>query len=102
MMPEFECPECNGDGRCFVHLNTSDPAKHGFQWIDCPRCGGSKLISDVEMAAIIKGRELRNVRVARKMSLREEAKRLGISVVELSRLERGRIGHTEYGDNNGD
>lgn len=90
-MPEIQCPDCGGDGRQFVHLNTKDPTKHGFQWVDCSRCGGSKFISDVEMAAIVRGRELRKDRAERRMSLREESQRLGISVVELSRRERGRI-----------
>jgi hypothetical protein len=84
------CPDCKGERRAFAHINTVDPETHGFQWVDCLRCGGAGIVTNEELVAIAKGKELRKARIAAGRSLRQEAERLGVSVVDLSRRERGK------------
>lgn len=90
MSRRLKCGSCDGSGKSFAHINSTDPAQHGFQWINCMTCGGAGTISEAHAERIAKGRQMRDDRVKRGLSLREEADRLGISVVELSAIEWGR------------
>ncbi len=82
------CPTCDGTGtaRGFAcgngRLLTSWP---------CDRCGATGQISDEQHAEIERGRDVRAERMARGLTLRDAAKALGISAVELSAVERGRV-----------
>lgn len=59
--------------------------------MNCSDCDGFGKITEEHMQRITAGRKLRDDRMARDMSLKEEATRLGISVVQLSNLEHGRV-----------
>lgn len=67
------------------------PTRRGLLEVDCSTCQGVGSITIEKRDRIEAGRKRREERIARGASLREEAKRLGISVPELSALERGRV-----------
>lgn len=84
------CPSCKGTKEVFTFENRGlDHRAHTSGMRPCKTCKGSGKITNEHMARIEKGRELRKDRLYRGMTFREEAARLEISVVELSRLERG-------------
>lgn len=86
---EMKCTKCDGTGRIFAHVHTRDPKTHGFQYIGCFHCDGTGKISKQQAELIEVGEELRKDRQRRGLTLRQEAERLGISIVELSERERG-------------
>lgn len=80
------CPFCAGAGKIrgfgcpgFRHVE-----------IDCVECFGSGEVPASREEAITEGERRRQDRIAREVSLRDEAKRLGISPAELSDIEAGR------------
>jgi hypothetical protein len=83
------CERCQGTGTATGarHFHMAD-GNHQWQtsW-SCDRCKGWGHISNEYVAALAEGERLREDRRARNVSLREEAARLGISPVELSRRE---------------
>ena len=84
-----KCPDCKGKRQVFAHVNYGG---HGeFKHIDCTRCGGIGAIPEQMLAWIDEGNKRRMERVARAATLREEAERLGLSPVELSKIERGLV-----------
>jgi len=85
------CPSCDGNQTTLVHVNTKDPTTHGLRWMACSTCGGVGKVSEDHLRRMGIGRKLREDRRARGLSLMQEAERLGISVVELSNMERGRV-----------
>jgi len=80
------CPDCAGEK---VIRAVACP---GFRPIvlTCEACKGTGSVDDAFLARRADGERLRMERIARGLSLREEAKRLGISPVLLSDRERGR------------
>ncbi len=84
------CPDCDGRGSGIACVDCADRSKSGVREIPCPRCAGTGQLTAEQMAAYEAGRKLRNDRVARGVSLREEARRLGITATELSDRENGR------------
>jgi DnaJ-class molecular chaperone len=88
MAEYITCPDCGGRGESFVHLSTTTG---GYtRWMDCMTCGGATVISVEHGERIAEGNRRREDRKTRLMTLRDEAKRLGISPSELSRIENGR------------
>lgn len=87
------CPTCNGTKESLVFY--SGKTKHGFGPIACQTCDGEGTISEEKAGWIARGRELRAARVSTGKSVRDEAKRLGIAPVELSRRERGQVNPDE-------
>ena len=85
------CPYCKGEKKQFVHLNTINPKTHGFQWVPCMCCKEKGEITDEHYTQIKHGKLLRKSRIDRGLTLRQEAERLGISAIELSKRERGVI-----------
>ncbi len=81
------CPDCKGEGleEIFVH--------GGLRMISCLRCNGFKEVPDAMADWIIRGRAMRDRRVHGKpyRTMLEEAKRLGITCLQLSRMENGKI-----------
>lgn len=79
------CPSCEGSrvlgallnigGRCVPHT------------MPCRTCRGTGEIDEARAAELNAAEERRRERMARGLSLREEAERLGMSAVELSKLE---------------
>jgi hypothetical protein len=82
------CPYCSGDGTCVVHIAHTDKP-HTMEVLPCSFCDGTGEVPPERLAAYQRGRTIRESRILRGVSLREEAKRLGITAVELSRIERG-------------
>lgn len=81
------CPRCHGE-----------KVMHGFgcpgfrpMTFPCPDCGGAGEIPDERAGWIEAGQRMQKARVDRGVSLREEAKRLGVSAVLLSDVEHGRL-----------
>ena len=81
------CPHCSGDKLVTVHVNRGSASKNSWDRIDCPLCDGTGAITSEVQARVDKARAIREARIAAGRSLRDEAKRLGISVVECSKLE---------------
>ena len=82
------CPTCNGAKRNAALLCGGGRCTQAV--LDCRTCGGTGEVTEEHAARIAEGERLRHDRIARRVSLREEAKRLGISPVELSHREQGR------------
>jgi hypothetical protein len=90
--PDRLCPRCQGEGEVKARVYGM---RHGYaccQWrmLLCQDCGGMGLISAAQWEARERGRRLREDRIARCVSLREEARRLGITARELSHQEWGK------------
>lgn len=90
-MPRQTCPRCDGKrgAHCFINRG-EDIRTHSVEWRDCSTCGGTGTIDRRRAALIEQGQEMRNARVARRESLMEASRRMGISPSELSAIERGR------------
>lgn len=86
-MMTVKCPDCNGEG---VSRGFGCP---GFRPIEIPclMCKGKKEITEEQLQWIKDGEAMRLDRRARDMSVREEAKRLGIKASDLSLMEMGMI-----------
>lgn len=89
------CDACGGPGLIWVHLNSRDLERHGFQWIECQPCAGTGAMTPERRLARKEAREagqkLRADRVARGATLGDEARRLGVSPAEVSRREMGDV-----------
>jgi hypothetical protein len=87
-----ECEWCLGGGTtvAFVDEFRDGKAIIGFRVVSCPACGGNGAVIRDHAERVAAGKERRAARLARGMTLLDEAWRLGISVVELSDIERGR------------
>lgn len=84
------CPHCDGKGETFVFINTGyDYRGHTSGFRPCPTCKGEQVISESQAKAIADGRAMRDARVSRRETLRDAAKRMGVSPAELSKRERG-------------
>ena len=91
------CPTCGVDGVCYVlasHVTapvyTTGPLA-GFAERPCSVCDGTGEILDARAAWMAEGAKLRAFRDKRDMSLREAARWLGVSPVEWSDAEHGKI-----------
>jgi DnaJ-class molecular chaperone len=82
---EYQCPRCAGEGEYTLLIHGAER-----QAQVCSNCHGIGVVTAEQWERCEQGRALRRDRVARKMSLAEEARRLGISAVELSDREWGR------------
>jgi hypothetical protein len=82
------CPDCEGKKQVHAHLNYGN-GRGEWKDIDCFRCKATGEVDDEQALWIVQGKQRRCDRVSRDMSLREEAVRLGIPVVDLSAMERG-------------
>lgn len=84
------CPECQGRKQSFAHV-CGGPTP-GFQTVKCMLCDGLGWVSLKRVEWHAAGEAMREDRVKRGVTLRGEAKRLGISPSELSDREWGRVG----------
>lgn len=85
------CPHCKGYTSAVVFINGGpDISTHRQELRECTTCGGNGGITSDHLGRIQLGHAMRIDRVARGALLSEEAARLGITVPELSALERGR------------
>lgn len=83
------CPSCDGSGTIFALVD--GPNYRGPKTINCYRCAGVGRITRAQMDAIESGKRIRENRLARNVSMAEEARRLGISASEYSAIEHGRV-----------
>lgn len=92
----IECPSCKGSGDGGpVHYNTGINPHTGMcsgYWkhnSECIRCKGTGIVP-AEMAEwIIRGKKLRDERLARNETIYDAAIKAGITSSELSSIERG-------------
>ncbi len=86
------CPRCKGSKTITAsHVAYAD-GSHGYEVpLSCDQCGGAGEVSDEMTEWIRAGEAMRQDRLARQMTLREEAKRRGLTPVELSRMEFGKV-----------
>ncbi len=85
------CPDCKGEGKLYGLLCSGGhggPAHIGS--IPCPRCKGKSTITKEDLERIAAGKLIREDRIRRRVTMRAEANRLGIDVLEYSKLESGR------------
>lgn len=85
-----KCPQCEGRG--WFDAFAMRATGCSLESLDCPACEGKGEVSEATLARLQKGRRMREDRLARGLSVREEAARLGISLLQLGRLERGVMG----------
>ena len=78
------CPRCKGEKnvRLFVCASVCE-----WRTMPCFTCKGAGEITDEHDEALAKGEAMRLDRISRGLSSREEAKRLGITDIELNRRE---------------
>lgn len=92
------CPDCNGAGKTGpVHLNKGFNEQSGRcdgEWresISCMRCSGEGIVPDAMADWIANGLTMRSARRVAGESLSAAAKRMGITVPQLSAIEHGRV-----------
>lgn len=83
------CPSCNGKGEGYGIACGSSGCRTGA--LKCSTCKGTGEITEEHMKRIEEGRKLHEGRIARRVSQREEAKRLNMDVVLYSKVEHGDI-----------
>jgi hypothetical protein len=87
------CPSCNGAKRLFAFWDGRDKdgkATSGSGMVNCFTCDGAGEITEEHARRIAAGRARMEARIARRVTLKEEADRLGITPAELSAIESGR------------
>jgi RecJ-like exonuclease len=78
---EITCWDCKGNGHVRIF--------HGA--IDCSRCDGLGRVPKITATWHEIGKAIKRQRLARRMSMREEAERLGVNLIAYSDIERGKI-----------
>ncbi len=78
---EITCWECKGNGHVRVF--------HGA--VDCPRCEGLGRVPKITATWYETGKAIRRNRLARRVNMRDEAKRLGVNPIAYPDIERGKI-----------
>jgi hypothetical protein len=83
------CTRCNGAKSAFG-VRCSDRGYQTASWV-CDFCKGAGQVSSERAERWRKGRAMRDARVKLGVSQREEANRLGISLIQLNDIEHGRL-----------
>ncbi len=83
------CPRCNGAKSAFG-VRCGDRGCQTGSWA-CDLCKGEGQVSPVTAERWRQGRAMRDARVKLGTSQREEANRLGISLIQLNDIEHGRL-----------
>lgn len=78
---EITCWGCKGNG--YVRLF------HGV--VDCPRCDGLGRVPKIAVTWYETGKAIKRDRLARRVKMHDEAKRLGVNPLAYSDIERGKI-----------
>lgn len=88
------CPSCKGKGESmgFVCGTRCD-----YRAMKCFTCGGSGAVSQEQIRLMELAELVRKDRIARRLSIREEGKRLNVDFAEWSRIEGGRKPETQSG-----
>ena len=88
------CPDCQGEGvEVAAHVLYADGSCGFGVPLRCSRCEGKGAVDDRTPEWVKQGRAMRDARVHSTpyRSQRDEAKRRGMDVVTLSRMEMGKI-----------
>ena len=89
------CPACTGrKGSVALVMLAGKGCEE--RWMACFLCKGEGVVTPEKLSWVQRGHAMTEARQARDMSLFEEAKRLGISRVELSQMEHGQIEPFDY------
>lgn len=83
------CPDCQGRGEHGGMACSGGGATLRRVAIPCEVCGGTGTVDAAQRQRYEAGRQQREERLSRRMTLREEAKRRGIKPYDLSRQELG-------------
>lgn len=89
------CPRCNGKRETHGIMCGSSGCHTGA--MKCFTCKGEGQITETHAERITIGRRMRQGRVARRVTVREEAARLGADFAEWSQIEQGDEPKTEAG-----
>lgn len=89
MPDDITCPDCNGAGGADGIVCGSFGCREAR--LRCGLCGGTGKVTPLKAEWFKRGRAMREARVAACRTLRDEAKRRGLTQVELSKMEQGRI-----------
>lgn len=86
------CPECRGEKLIIAsHVRFANGSGASNVLMDCVRCAGTGDCSD-EMAEWMRvGEAMRKARLSIYRSLSEEAARRGMTAMQLSKMEHGKI-----------
>jgi hypothetical protein len=82
------CPFCNG-AKVIAGIGCGKDGCRVME-VACFDCKGTGQMTEEQLERVAEGRRRQRDRMSRDMTLREEAKRLGISARELSDIEHGR------------
>jgi len=84
------CPACNGQRLVSAFINRGpDIRLHSVEEVKCHTCNGVGEITEERARRMAIGKRRRDERVARRVSLFEEAKTLDMNAATLSAIERG-------------
>ncbi len=83
------CPFCGGEGKVMTFACAANRRDSRIGPADCSRCGGTGKVTAAQADAYAAGQRMREDRIGRGVSVREEAGRLGVTPSALSRRERG-------------
>lgn len=91
-MGKIGCPHCGGKGEIRALVDGFRGHERFADWrtLKCGTCHGRGALTPEEHQRVEAGVALREERVARGLTLRQEARRLGIDPIELSMREWGR------------
>lgn len=84
------CPGCKGNKLACISVGNIPDAK-AFGWYKCSRCAGTGEVTPELDAAWLQGQDSRDHRIRRKETIRDAARRLGMTIAELCDFENGRI-----------
>ena len=84
------CPGCNGQQRGYGFVMRAGGGCN-LEAIGCFDCGGTGEVTQERADWMTEGRRMAEDRQRRDLSLREEARRRGMTAAELSAMENGRV-----------
>lgn len=83
-MTPLPCPRCKAQGK----LLAATTHFAGLQ--RCPTCKGHRFISREHARRICEGRAMRQERIKRGLSIREAARKRGVTALKLAKMEKGK------------
>ncbi len=87
----MKCPDCTDGTGVAGFVDFADGTAAQNVTLKCTRCNGTNVVSDDMLLWIEEGNRLRNERGKQGLNLVEVADRLGLTITELSQMERGCI-----------
>jgi ribosome-binding protein aMBF1 (putative translation factor) len=92
--PTIECPHCHGKGESMAFVCGT---RCDYRAVKCSTCKGTGRVTAQQIEMMKEGEIIRRDRIARGLSIREEAARLNVDFPEWSRIEAGRLPETNAG-----